>query len=296
VNRPSLPMRSIVSLFRTIPSIRGRGRVENVLHRALEQRQLGEVMRVNGYEIEVSLDDLIGRTIYINGIWEPHSTMAMRRLLHPGAVVFDIGANTGYYTLLFAEVAGERGRIYAFEPVPSTIAILKRNLARNASLARRVELIEVALSDHEGFVTLNVASERNLGASHVVAAEVVDAGRTAAGLAGTVTIQSRTADSVWNEQERPAVDLVKLDIEGHEYHALRGMHELIAASPAISILVEVRETFLIAAGTSSDQLFAHMRSLGLTSYDFDEARVRFVRNDATRAGELVIFSRRRLEE
>lgn len=270
--------------------------MENVLHHALEQRELGEVMRVNGYELEVSLDDLIGRTIYINGIWEPRSTKALRRLLYPGAVVFDIGANTGYYTLLFAQLVGDRGKIYAFEPVPSTIAILRRNLTRNASLAARVELIEVALSDQEGFVTLNVASEKNLGASHVVAADVADAGRAAAGLAGTVTIRSRTADSVWKEQGRPAVDVVKLDIEGHEQHALRGMHELIAASPAISILAEVRETFLVAAGTSSDELFAQMRSLGLTSFDFAAPRGRFVRNDATRAGELVIFSKRRLEE
>jgi FkbM family methyltransferase len=289
-------MRSIVSLFRAIPAVRGRGRLENVLHRAFEQRALGELVHVNGYEIEVSLDDLIGRTIFINGIWEPHSTMAMRHLLRPGAVVFDIGANTGYYSLLFAEVAGSGGRIYAFEPVPSTIAILKRNLARNASLAGRVELIEVALSDQEGFVTLNVASEKNLGASHVVAADVADAGRAAAGLAGTVTIRSRTADAVWQERGSPAVDLVKLDIEGHEYHALRGMGDLIAASPAISVLVEVRETFLVAAGTSSNELFAHMRSLGLASYDFDERSGGFVRNDATRAGELVIFSRRHLEE
>lgn len=295
MRRPSLPVRSLVRLFRSIPRVRGRGRVEGIVHRALQQRGLGEVVRVHGYSLEVSLDDLIGRTIYINGSWEPVSTRAIMQLVMPGSVVFDVGANTGYYTLLMADLTGRNGRVVAFEPVPSTAAILRRNLERNESLAERVDLIDVALSDQEGFVKLNVATGRNLGASHVVAADVPDAGRIDAGVAGCVTIRSRTADSVWNEMGRPAVGLVKLDIEGHEYHALRGMSELLGGSPEVAVLVEVRETFLTAAGTSPEEVFARMRSLDLHSYDFDEGRRRFIRNDATRVGELVVFSKRRLD-
>ena len=295
MNRPSVAVRTAISIFRKIPRIRGRGRLEAILHRTLEDRHLREVMHVNGYDIEVSLDDLIGRSIYLNGVWERENSEVVRRLLGNGAVAFDVGANTGYFTLLFATLTGRDGKVYAFEPVPSTAAALKQNLSRNKAVTEPVEVIEVALSNAEGVVQINVSGERNLGASHVVAPAVDDAGRIRAGVVDTIAIRCATGDSIWRERGCPAVDLVKIDIEGHEWHALSGMHDLIAASPRISILVEVRESFLAAAGASTERLFSDLRSLGLNAYDFDLRSGRFTVNNTPRWGELVLFSKRQLE-
>jgi FkbM family methyltransferase len=290
--RPPLHMRSAAAAFRVVPPLRGRGRVEMLLHRMLLDRHLTDVVTVNGYDVEVSLDDLIGRSIYLNGVWEPNSTAAIRELVRPGMTVFDVGANTGYYALLFSKLTGASGKVHAFEPVPSTLAVLRRNLARNQ--ASNVDVIDVALSDHEGEVAINVATERNLGASHVVAEDAHDRGREYAGVADTIRIRCRTTDAVWRELGRPAVDLVKIDIEGHELHAIRGMTEMLSSSPNVTVLVEVRDTFLKAAGGSGDELFGLLANAGLHSYDFDFKTRGFRRNDATRSGELVVFSKRAL--
>src|SRR5581483_2335612 len=103
MKRPSVVVRAATAAFRRVPPIRGRGRAETVFHRWLAGSGLADVIRVNGYSLEVSLDDIIGRTIYLNGIWERENTAVVRRLLRPGDRVFDVGANTGYYSLLFSQ-------------------------------------------------------------------------------------------------------------------------------------------------------------------------------------------------
>src|SRR5438552_12448039 len=154
VKRPSPVIRAATAAFRRIPPLRGRGRAEAIFHRWLSGSGLEDVIEVNGYSLEVSLDDIIGRSIYVNGIWERENTAVVRRLLSPGATVFDIGANTGYYTLLFSHLAGAHGRVYAFEPVPSTRAALERNVAR-AATSSNVQILPVAVSDHPGEVLIH---------------------------------------------------------------------------------------------------------------------------------------------
>lgn len=294
MKRPNPLLRAAAAVFRRIPTIRGRGRAAKLLGSTMTGRHFSEVVRVYGGELEVLLDDVIGRTIYLDGVWEAESTAAIHHLAAPGAVVLDVGANAGYYTLLFSALAGAGGKVYAFEPVPSMLELLRRNIARNAPGTANVAIMNFALSDAEGTVEMNVAGTGNTGASHVVAPDAHDQGRYAAGVAETIQIRSRTADAVWRELGRPPVSLVKLDIEGHELHALRGMRETLDESPEVTVLVEVRETFLRAAGGSAAELFSFLAARGLRAWDFDPRSGRFTRNDTVRSGPLVIFSKRSL--
>lgn len=294
MNRPNPLLRAAAAVFRRVPAVRGRGRAAKLLGRAMTGRHFSEVVHVYGGELEVLLDDVIGRTIYLDGVWEPESTAAIHRIVRPGAVVLDVGANAGYYTLLFSALAGTSGKVYAFEPVPAMLDLLRRNVGRNAPATANVTIMNFALSDAEGMVEMNVAGMGNTGASHIVAPDAHDHGRYAAGVAETIQIRSRTADSVWRELGRPPVSLAKLDIEGHELHALHGMRELLDESPDVTVLVEVRETFLRAAGGSAAELFAFLAARGLSAWDFDPRSGRFTRNETVRSGPLVIFSKRSL--
>jgi FkbM family methyltransferase len=287
VNRPPAFARAAAAAFRAVPPLRGRGRIETLFHRWFSDRDWSDVVAVNGGTMEVLLDDLIGRSIYVNGIWERPNTVAMRVLARPGDVVFDVGANTGYYSLLLASLIGPSGRVYGFEPVPSTRELLLRNLQRNH--VTNVEVVPIALSSESGSVQMNVTATRNTGASHVVAGETHEPIRSS--VLDTLTIQCSTADAYWESIGRPPVRLVKIDIEGHEYHAIRGMQQLLDSSQRTIVMVEVRDSFLRAAGASAAQLFEFLRGLGYGSYDFDLRRRRFVRNDETRNGELICFAR-----
>jgi FkbM family methyltransferase len=293
MTHPPAWLRLAGSALRRIPRFRGRARfVELPLHRYATNRGWGAAVEVNGYALAVSLDDLIGRSIYLEGSWEHENTAAVRRLLRPGDGVLDVGANIGYFSLLFSRLVGPAGRVRAFEPVPGTAALLRQNLARNPALAARVQVYEVALSDREGEVRMAVSGGPNRGASHVVAAPIDSPGRAAAGVVETRVIRSRTADSVWEEEGRPRVDLVKLDIEGHELHALKGMGAILDASPDVRVLVEVHDPFLRAAGGSAAELYALMASHGLAAYEFAPGAGAFRRFDEVREGSLVVFSRR----
>src|SRR3954451_8180676 len=76
-------------------------------------------------------------------------------VVQQGDVVFDVGANAGYYTLLFSHLVGRRGQVHAFEPVPATFAALTAGLARDQRFDN-VTLNDCALGDREGTLPLFV--------------------------------------------------------------------------------------------------------------------------------------------
>jgi FkbM family methyltransferase len=290
VSRPPSAVRLTAGAFRRLPGFRGRGRLEQLLHRALGGHGWLDLVPANGYRMEVPLDDLVGRTVYLTGQFEPASTAAARKLVRPGARVFDVGAHSGYFSLLFARLAGDSGAVHAFEPVPETAGRLRANLARNPALGTTVRVWELALSDREGRLRLNVAGAANTGASHVApVAEVEDPWRREAGVARAIEVECRTGDSIWRELGRPEVGLVKIDVEGHEIHVLRGMREMLATGRPF-VLTEVRDRMLRAAGGSRAGLFDLMQSLGFVSYDHVGGG-RFIENRTPRDAELVLFSK-----
>ena len=107
--------------------------------------------------------DVIQRAIYLHGVWEPDITSWVRQFLRPGAVAVDIGANTGYYALLFSRLVGPTGRVVCFEPVPSIFGQLQDNLERNAST--NVEPVRAALGEHPGTIEVFRAATDNIGNS-----------------------------------------------------------------------------------------------------------------------------------
>ena len=82
------------------------------------------------------------------GSYEPSKMAVAAELTSTGAIVFDIGANVGIYTLLFSARAGQSGRVVAFEPSPRNVAYLKQHLTLND--ASNVEVVEAAVSDAVG--------------------------------------------------------------------------------------------------------------------------------------------------
>src|SRR5260221_11513258 len=88
---------------------------------------------------------------------EMHEHAFYLQHVHPGDIIFDVGANVGELTLLFSHFAGSKGQIHAFEPTPSTfqrLAATVRNFNRN-----NVKINNVAVNDKSGFVTFNVYEE-----------------------------------------------------------------------------------------------------------------------------------------
>src|SRR5207302_8172950 len=86
---------------------------------------------VLGSKVAGNTRDIVQREIYTFGVYDPHLTDWIRRSLAPGDTFIDVGANSGYFTLLASKLVGESGEVVAKEPCTTIIGILKRNLAIN---------------------------------------------------------------------------------------------------------------------------------------------------------------------
>lgn len=189
----------------------------------------------------------------------------VRQLVGSGQVVLDVGANIGYYTLLFSRLVGPSGTVHAFEPELSNAAILRRNLADNQ--CHNVTLHQVAVGNKDATVGLYRCGD-NAG-MHRAYESVCCSG-------DAVDVRSVVLDHFLREKSR--IDFIKMDIEGYEYFALEGMERIIHEhSP--TILVEFSPFALAEAGVTATafiQFFADrdyaISSVGstLVPLDYDD--------------------------
>jgi FkbM family methyltransferase len=171
----------------------------------------------NGMTWDLDLGEGIDLAIYLFGAFEVETTRFLGRLVQPGDIVLDIGANIGAHTLPLARGCAGGGRVYAFEATAYACGKLRRNLELNPGVAHGVEVIHCILSDQMG----------GKGESQIVSSWSVvgpPTGRDAlAGVAKSVgDAQVLTIDH-WAEQSGlTRLDLVKIDVDGHEPEIFAG--------------------------------------------------------------------------
>ena len=181
--------------------------------------------------------DTVGRVIAISGVWEPHVTPVMRRLLWPGDVFVDVGAHIGYYTLLGARIVGADGHVYAFEPSPTRCAELRANLARNDVANATVR--ELAAGSVSSTSILYEAPRSNTAASSVMprAATSFDGARKEILVA---PVQAHIAP-----EHVDRIRVVKVDVEGAEVEALRGLGTILTGTNRLGLFVEISPSWSV---------------------------------------------------
>ena len=144
--------------------------------------------------MELDTGDAVGRVVAISGVWEPNATAVVKRLLHPGDVFVDLGAHTGYFTLLAADLVGATGHVFAFEPSPERYRELLRNLERNCKT--NVSAFERAAGSEDEVATLYDAPRPNTSASTLSIGAVVRPAGGAAAEYRPVTVEVVAAESM----------------------------------------------------------------------------------------------------
>jgi FkbM family methyltransferase len=189
-------------------------------------------------------DEWITPTLVATQGWEPGQTAILGERLQPGMTFVDGGAHVGYFTCQAARLVGPRGLVLAFEPAPRNFELLRANVWRNGF--GNVVCFPWALGD-AGALTPLALSGTNTGDNRL-------------GASGDVLVRVARLDDVL--AIRPPVDVVKLDVQGWEEAALRGMEALVAGSPGLLVLVELSPGDARAAGSDPRALLDWYRSLG----------------------------------
>lgn len=199
------------------------------------------------------------------GSAEPFMGDLFERALSPGMVVLDLGAFVGRYSLFAARRVGPSGRVYAFEPDPRNFPFLAGNIAANG-MQDRVLAFPYAVAERSGTKTLFLDPAEGSGSSLFFSRR--------RGVPGT-PVQCVALDEFLDESLM--VDVVKLDVEGGEYWALRGMERTIQRGSArMAMFLECFPRGLRAAGASAWSLVERLHWLGFAVMVIDERRRRLV--------------------
>lgn len=203
----------------------------------VQQAYLGEhtaLCRVLGqFLMYVDTRDLsLTPHLMMNGYWEMWVTQAIANYVKPGMRCIDVGANVGYYTLLLADLVGEKGRVVAYEPQKNLTELLARSLVING-LASRGIVHRVAIgAERQDSVTLH-SIEGFMGSASLSLVPMLNGDP---GFTFKRTTSETRVMTLAPQHER--VDFVKIDVQGHEMQVLEGMRDLIDRSPGIAIAME----------------------------------------------------------
>ena len=202
-------------------------RVENHRERAAEQAgaNWGEpwmkLVALPEFRIFVDrADQLIGKEVSRRGGYELHVTAVLRRLLQSGHGFLDVGANIGFHTLLAARRVGGAGRVVAVEMMPRNCDLLRASIRANGF--GNVTVHQVAAAEQAQ--TLTFCHSAGTGNGMLVSDYVQGLSETGY-FSSFMTAQAVAVDDLL--PANPPIHLVKMDIEGAEVRALRGMDRLL---------------------------------------------------------------------
>jgi FkbM family methyltransferase len=172
----------------------------------------------------------------------------LKRILSDGAVVVDAGANIGIYSQFLSRCVGPTGVVHSFEPSPENF---KRLQSATRKLAN-VRLSHAAVGECTGRTELYLSDELNV--DHRTYRTEGDSRRA-------VPIDIIALDDYFKSGQR--VDVIKMDIQGYELHALRGASRVVADNTGIKLLVEFWPYGLRQAGVRWSDLIANLKTEGM---------------------------------
>lgn len=206
--------------------------------------------------------------IALGDVYEPDVSAVLTRLARPGDTFFDVGANVGYHSLgVYDMVRSSGGEVHMFEPNPSMSRLLQRTFHANAFWAG-VYINQLALSDRDGTADMTVYEDMwggarlqqpdDLGSSeHAWARD--------ASIREQFEVSTTTVDAYCQGRGLKRIDLLKIDVEGHEEEVVAGMQGIAESSPDLKAVLEF--TFGAYADASSfwaklSAMFSHRYAIG----------------------------------
>jgi len=209
-----------------------------------------------GYKFWLNDSGYIDKQIISRGVFEPKMTTVAEDLIKSGDVVLDVGANIGYYTVIFSKLVGEFGKVFAFEPTKHFREVLKQNVESNK--LKNIEIIDVGLSNKTQKLSIDIGpSSATLhspdGYDHIV---------------GNEDISLITLDEFIRSRKLEKIDFIKIDIDGHEPLLFKGAWETLDKYSPV-IIFEVSHLHYLEAGFAAWEFYDLIRAKGYRFFHED---------------------------
>ncbi len=252
------------------PRLRWRAfRFFSVLGRAMGRAERRWVTVRSGARFRLDLDDPLQEQLFVYGEYSRHEIERLVRNLRPGDVFVDVGANIGLFSVEIGRHLGSGGRVVAIEPAPDSARIASENVAIN-ELQDVVEVHEFALGEREDHLTLFAPADDPLdvGRRSLLASD--------GSAVGTVAVRSLDGLVASGGLDLSDVNAIKIDVEGYEMAALRGMEATIQGCRPRIVLVETVGANLERAGNEASEIDELMTSYGYRKLAGDRDNAAYV--------------------
>ncbi|MBU2634018.1 MAG: FkbM family methyltransferase [Nanoarchaeota archaeon] len=216
-------------------------------------------VKIDGHKLFLDSEDSLRLSVY--GQFEAFETEVIKKEIKEGDVVLDIGANIGYYALIFAKLVGPKGKVFAFEPDPENFALLNKNIKINEY--KNVVLINKAVSNETGEIKLYL-NEYNKANHQIYPSK---------NHRKSILIQTTRLDDFFKDY-KGKIDFVKIDIEGAEYLAIQGMSNLLNKNKNIKIITEFYPCWLENFNVKSEEYLKLLSKHGFKLYNLNKNAVK----------------------
>jgi len=227
----------------------------------LKSQLKSDFVEIDGHKM--FLDPLDSLRLSIKGVYEEFETEIVKKIIKKGDVVVDMGANIGYYTLIFAKLVGDGGKVFAFEPEPANFDLLEKNLEINGY--KNVVLVRKAVSIKTGKTKLYLADD-NKGSHTLVNAN--DNG-------ASIEIDSIRLDDYFKNYDGK-INFIKMDVEGSEVDAIRDLSSFLGKMDQIKIMTEFSPLMLKKFGTKPEAYIQLLNEFDFDIYDIDVKKKKLI--------------------
>ena len=211
-----------------------------------------------GIKLILLLGNDQSRQLFIGGCTEPNEFAFLDRILRPGWVFIDAGANDGWYSLFAAQRLGEAGTVWAFEPSQREFDRLARNIELNKF--QNIRPYRAALSNFEGVADLSIAGHEHAGVNTL--GGFVHHGIT---LLRKERVEVHTLDQLGRVHGMQRVDVIKMDVEGEEGRLIQGARGILENLRPILLF----ELSSFQPADKNNEVLDLLRSLNYELYCFD---------------------------
>jgi len=207
------------------------------------------IVQFDGFQMYLDESSYMDLSLYRqyleDGLYEKETSRYVMNALKEGDVFVDIGANSGYYTLLASSIVGEDGFVYSFEPHPETFKRLSRNVKMNKM--NNVKIFNMACSSYDGVGTLNVSKSSD-GLNSLKQIPLTS---------NSIPIEVRKLDTVLPDA---VIDMIKIDAEGSEMDIITGASKILSKGKP-NIIYEINRGF-----ASSQKIIDVLKEAGFISF------------------------------